>query len=102
LLASGGEGEKVKLWDIPSGNLRDEIEVRGTVLGLAFNPAGNRLIVGTRNEGIVLFDVTTGHQLWEVSAHGIGARGVAFSPDGQYVYWASSDESVCNPYGLVL
>ncbi|NDJ62327.1 MAG: protein kinase, partial [Chloroflexi bacterium] len=103
------------LWDVASGSeirrfdghiqttaLTDgELQIRHSdVLAAAFSPNGTRLLTGARDSSIILWDVTTGSELWRVTVGADGDGGteaesvedLAFGPDGLTAASASRDE----------
>jgi WD40 repeat protein len=104
-LASGGNDETVRLWDVASGELKRtlKIERKGElaeiVWSIAFSPDGKFAAVGSGNrigkdghvrvvdasDGTIkhTFAGAEGEQVWEVS----------FSPDGKFLVSGGSDRT---------
>lgn len=89
LLASGGSGVGIKLWDTEKGELKRTLEGHqyGTE-ALAFSPDGRRLVSG--GEKVRLWDVASGSLIREMDeqkrlADSLSVQDVAFSPDGKSV-----------------
>jgi WD40 repeat protein len=89
-LASGGEDQMIKLWDVATGRVRTTL--RGhtvTIRGLAFSPRGDLLASsGSRDfrppGEVKLWDVAAGKERATLSEGGPrGFSSLAFSPDGQ-------------------
>jgi WD40 repeat protein len=91
LLATGGAESMIKLWRLASaetGEPRQELvyEREGHangVLGLAFNPEGDRLASSGVDKTVRLWETATGREALSLPA-GTGLRGgLAFSPNGR-------------------
>ncbi len=84
----------VRVWSLSSG---DELVSfgRGTVVGVAFDPQGNRL-ASCGGGPTVISDASTGETLTEllIGQEDAVVRSVAFSPDGRRLAVASDDKSV--------
>ncbi len=82
---TGAGRNEVTVWGVPGGEVRAVL--RGhtyEILGLFFSPDGRRLMTGSNDRTLRLWDVSTGKELWRFRHPG-GAWGtcVAFSPDGR-------------------
>jgi RNA polymerase sigma factor (sigma-70 family) len=91
ILASGGAGRGVCLWDATTGK-----EVRHFlpkwsqhVYSVAFSPDGT-LLAGGAGGAIYLWDVATGTEKFQIENKG-GRHSVAFSPDGKLLASGSND-----------
>jgi WD40 repeat protein len=83
LVAAGGQGEYVRLWEAGSG--REFAALGGhtdTVLGVAFTPDGRGLAAASVDGVIKVWDLARGTERaafdWEIGT----VRAVAFAPDG--------------------
>jgi WD40 repeat protein len=90
LLATGGYGTQVKLWDVASGRLVRSLDAGGEGgLQAAFSPDGKTLAVGNRNDETRLYETATGkllHTLPRKTTHE-----VKFSPSGRVLAVAYVD-----------
>jgi WD40 repeat protein len=98
LLASGGKGGLVKLWDLPDGREKATLqEHRGEVTGLAFSPDGKTLATASADQSVIL---------WEVAAAAVRSRlsfgdtvlSVAFADAGSLI--ACTAEGECGIWDI--
>lgn len=62
------------------------------VLAVAFGPNGNRIVTGSRDKTLQIWDAQTGEQIGEpLEGHAAGIFSVAYSPDGERIVSASDD-----------
>ena len=66
----------------------------GTVDSAAFSPDSRRLITGSFDKTVKLWDVETGRLIRTFEGHGNLVRHVAYSPDGRRIASASADNTV--------
>jgi WD40 repeat protein len=64
------------------------------VWSVAFSPGGNRIVSGSHDKSVRMWDAKTGKQLKEMQGHTAGIWSVAFSPNGDRIVSGSSDKSV--------
>jgi WD40 repeat protein len=86
VLASGGQYQVVRLWDVKTGKqIRQwETQPTGVVLGVAFSPDGKTLASASATAaGTQLWDVATGKLLVKLDGDGSQTSGVHFSRDGK-------------------
>jgi len=95
ILASGGGGASVKLWDAQTGVLKQALTGHGyEVFSVAFSADGKMLASGSGDETVKLWDAQTGALKQTLPGQGGQVRSVAFSPDGKTLAAASFDETV--------
>lgn len=64
---------------------------RGRVVALAFSPDGQRLLTGSTDRSVRLWDVATGEPVGEPLMHSSATWAVGFSPDGQTILAGGRD-----------
>ena len=96
-IVSGGGDSEIKLWSmlsddplstLPNGS--DESEV----LGVAFNPAGNRVAVANADGIVRIFDPQTSALLTTLTEFKSKATVVTFSPNGKYLAAGGADSTI--------
>ena len=83
-LASGDRNDDIRLWDVDSGQLKDDASmvIEDYVYSVAFSPDGGTLASGSDDRTIRLWDVDSGQLKTVLEGHTGGVNLVAFSPDG--------------------
>jgi tetratricopeptide (TPR) repeat protein len=84
LLASGGGGHTVRLWDMAEG--QEPVSLAGhdqSVSSVAFSPDGRRLASGSRDWTVKLWDLAGRQEVSTLKIHAGMVDAVAFSPDGK-------------------
>ncbi|KAF5341498.1 hypothetical protein D9757_014952 [Collybiopsis confluens] len=72
-----------------------ELKVRLEVYSVAFSPDGTRIVSGSDDETVRIWDATTGMQVGEsLQGHDYSVTSVAFSPDGTRIVSGSLDTTV--------
>ena len=64
------------------------------VKSLAFSPDGRRIVSGSYDRSVRLWDWTSGSELACLNGHESGVTAAAFSPDGRHMVSASEDETL--------
>ncbi|KAI9934808.1 hypothetical protein MW887_000425 [Aspergillus wentii] len=103
-LASGSDDGTIKLWDTPTGALRqtieDYVDEFGNMTGItevksvAFSPDGQKLASGGNGCVIKLRDPVTGAFLQDLKGHISDITSVAFSSDGRHLVSGGADDTV--------
>ena len=88
LLASGSSDQTVRLWDIPSGELKLHLRRPAQVWAVAFSPDGT-LATGGNFNGIDLWNPYTGEHKGILEAQTSQVEGLVFSGDGQTLFAAT-------------
>lgn len=61
---------------------------------LAFTPDGKFVLVSGGETGVILFDMSNGHEIRRVSFHNEPTRGLAVSPDGQWALTGTTEGNI--------
>jgi WD40 repeat protein/serine/threonine protein kinase len=96
-LATGGEENTVKIWDVQTGNdLRTLEGHNGDVYTVAFSPddEGRWIASGSEDSTVRIWDSRTGKLIHTFRGHTGLVSSLAFSPDGQKLYSGSRDKTV--------
>jgi WD40 repeat protein/nucleoside phosphorylase len=65
-----------------------------TVKSVAWSPDGKKVVTGSRDKTIKVWDALSGECLAVLSGHGSTVRSVAWSPDGAYIVSGSRDKAI--------
>ena len=60
----------------------------------AFSPDGSRIVSGSYDNTVRVWDAMNGDELKSLSGHTSGVNSVTFSPDGSYIVSGSDDNTV--------
>jgi RNA polymerase sigma factor (sigma-70 family) len=95
VLASGGNGRGLCLWDATTGKLLHHCTTRRfpSTYSAAFSPDGRR-VVTTEGTPLDVWDVATGKKLLEFKGHTNGVLTVAWADNGKWIASASHDATV--------
>ena len=95
ILASGGRGGRMLLWDAGTGRLKQFVlRHAGAVWSLAFSPDSNTLAAATEGGYVYIYDVSNPRRVerkHRLRAHSVRAWSVAFSPDGRFLASGGGD-----------
>ena len=98
ILASGGRGGRVLLWDANTGRLKQfMLRHAGGIWSLAFSPDGNTLAAATEGGYVYIYDISNLRSVerkHRLRAHSVRAWSVAFSSDGQFLASSGGDAFV--------
>ena len=92
---SGAEGE-TRIWEVATN--REILVLKGehsdSVNGVAFSPDGSKLVTGSSDKTIKLWDLKTGKVVATGKDHSDAVWGVAWSADGKRIASCGADKSV--------
>ena len=77
------ERDLVKIWATPA-----------RVFGAAVSPRGGRILAGSADKTIKLWNAASGEQIGELRGHGDQVTSVAFSPNGTLIASGSKDKTI--------
>ena len=84
---SDEKSDKMSVYKVLKGHLED-------VSDLSWSADGSRLVSGSVDNTVILWDVEKGQALWRVREHKHYVQGVAFDPIKQFVASLSSDRTL--------
>jgi len=94
-LATAGEDNTIRLWDIPDGIEIQSLEGHeGDIRAVAFNPEGDYFATGSWDKTIKVWKTADCSTIAEADSHEGPVNALAFSPDGKLLYSASDDATV--------
>lgn len=95
VLASGGGGRGLVLWDVATGKARHALAGTGHIYALAFSPDGQRVAGAYEVNRVRLWDVASGREVGSFTGGAGGVpQAIAFSPDGKMLACAGYDGKV--------
>jgi WD40 repeat protein len=84
-MIAGQSGTYVTIWDIETRKIIQEIKHDTDIYQAIFNPENNAIAL-TSTEGIALYQLSNGQQIWRIGENNQNQLYKAiFSPDGQYL-----------------
>jgi WD40 repeat protein len=94
-LASGGDDQTVRLWEVSSGKLLTILQGHiGIIYSVAFSPDGKMLASGGDDQTVRLWEVSSGKLLTILQVHTGTVYSVAFSPDGKTLASGGDDQTI--------
>ncbi|MCX7403323.1 MAG: WD40 repeat domain-containing protein [Planctomycetia bacterium] len=101
LAATAGYDGLVKLWDLASRTLKNDLKRQGDpkknggwVRSLDFSPDGSKLATASEDGSVVIWDTANGAELKLIAAHASPVTSIAFSPDGTTLATGGGDKVV--------
>jgi WD40 repeat protein len=90
-LAAGNPFERIRLWDVGTGQALPSPDEDRAGVGLAFSPDGKLLATGTRSGVVRLYDLAGSKLLREFTGYHGWIHRLTFSPDGKTLALAGGD-----------
>jgi len=95
LLAIGGFSDEVLLYDLAAGQFSKRLQCAATDQRcVRFSPNGDRILSGSRDGEIQVWDTATGEQLAQYREHRSRIHTAAFSTDANWVTSAGEDRCI--------
>jgi len=94
LLAAGGDGRQLILYDLVGRRTRWISSARGPVTALAFSPDGKSLAIGWQGRWVDLVAVKSGRVLRRLGPLSGWSRSLAFSPNGKLLAVAGQAQQI--------
>ena len=91
---ASASGFTVRLYDVRGQEIRRFSGHTGTIKCLAFSPDGKRLVTGSDDKSIRLWEVQTGREVLRLNRHAAGINALAYIADTNRVATASRDQTV--------
>ncbi|WP_051340066.1 hypothetical protein [Planktothrix agardhii] len=85
---------KIKIWQLSTGQELRTLEGDASVLSLAISPDGQILVSGSADNTIKIWQLSTGEELRTLTGHSESVNSVAISPDGQILVSGSDDKTI--------
>ena len=97
-ILSGGSDGVARLWKLPVGEAKAELVrafggQKGPILALALDPGGSKLVTGSADRSIKVFEVATGKDLLTLEGHADAVKALAITKDGQRLVSGSADKT---------
>jgi WD40 repeat protein len=89
----GGEDEKLRLWNIPTGEKKTTPDNNGSASAIALSPDGRKLATAYPNS-IILLNTVTGQVIQKLDAPGSRIDCLTFAADGQTLATATDDGKI--------
>jgi WD40 repeat protein len=91
---AGGDDRTIRLWDAQTGQTLKEFQNQGWVRSVVFMPDGQRLISGSSDSTVRLWDIATASCINVLHGHSNLITSLALNPDAQIVASGGQDATV--------
>ena len=88
-LATASEDGTAKIWDLTPSHELSAFKMEDVISGVAISPDGTQ--VASAGQQVLVWDIESGQQLYELTGHTGFVHSVKFSPDGTRLASASDD-----------
>jgi WD40 repeat protein len=103
VVAAGGRRGAAQVRDVETAEVVKTLDVadddRRMLTSLAVSPSGRRVLVGSLDSVLRLWDIESGEVVWKAGKEGVAVLAVAYSPDGRFAVSGGND-NVVRVWGL--
>jgi WD40 repeat protein len=85
---------QVRVGRVATARPIESFNQHGQLSSAAFDPAGNRLALGSWDDVVTILNVGTDKPVSELVGHTRGVNGIIYSPRGQYIITTSTDDTM--------
>ena len=94
-LVSGSYDGQIKIWDLPSGALRQTLQAHvDAIEALVISPDGRFLVSGSWDNRVKVWDLKTLNVLYTFAGHRDDVKAIAISADGKWLASGGADRTV--------
>ena len=93
-IATIGDDARIRLWNPATSLEIDSIKLPSSVRSVAFSPDGKRIVAGTRQGDVRIYNIKDGKLLMTATGHKGAVMSVAWSPNGNRIASGGSDQMV--------
>lgn len=90
-VAAGAQDQRVRVFEVETGNLQQQFTLSGSPTRIAFSPNQPRLACGSTDASVTLYDLSNGHTLHTFSANASAVTALSFSANGDSLLIAWQD-----------
>ncbi|MFN0056132.1 MAG: protein kinase domain-containing protein [Planctomycetales bacterium] len=85
---------ELKLWDTKTGREMRTLRTPSRVNAVAFSPDGSRIVSAGWDAQLIVYEVSSGTAMRNLTGHSLPINAVAYSPDGSRIASGSDDKSL--------
>jgi WD40 repeat protein len=94
-LVSGGQDDKVILWDVKTQSILKKLDYhQGVVTSVKFSPDQSKIASGSADNMVILYDIQSDKILFKFDTHKKDVGALAFSPSGEILASAGEDRVI--------